>query len=83
MTTLSDVAARAGVSVSAVSRVLRDAPSTRVSAETRQRIQDAARELGYRPNFAARALKSARTNVIGLVVPVVTNAIFSVPLATV
>jgi LacI family transcriptional regulator len=77
MTTLSDVAARAGVSVSAVSRVLRDAPSTRVSAETRQRIQDAARELGYRPNFAARALKSARTNVIGLVVPVVTNAIFS------
>lgn len=77
MVTLSDVAARAGVSVSAVSRVLRDAPSTRVGAETRQRIQDAARELGYRPNFAARALKSARTNVIGLVVPVVTNAIFS------
>ncbi|GMA91540.1 hypothetical protein GCM10025869_20690 [Homoserinibacter gongjuensis] len=77
MVTLSDVAARAGVSVSAVSRVLRNAPSTRVSAETRQRIEDAARELGYRPNFAARALKSSRTNVIGLVVPVVTNAIFA------
>ena len=81
MVTLSDVAARAGVSVSAVSRVLRNAPSTRVSAETRQRIEDAARELGYRPNFAARALKSSRTNVIGLVVPLVTNAIFSERLA--
>jgi LacI family transcriptional regulator len=77
MVTLSDVAARAGVSVSAGSRGLRNAPSTRVSAETRQRIEDAARELGYRPNFAARALKSSRTNVIGLVVPVVTNAIFA------
>ncbi|MRX43291.1 LacI family DNA-binding transcriptional regulator [Agromyces kandeliae] len=77
MATLSDVAARAGVSVSAVSRVLSDAPSARVSAATRQRIHEAARELGYRPNFAARALKSARTNVIGLVVPDVTNAIFA------
>ncbi|WP_353815970.1 LacI family DNA-binding transcriptional regulator [Agromyces sp. SYSU T00266] len=77
MATLSDVAARAGVSVSAVSRVLSDAPSARVSAATRQRIHDAARELDYRPNFAARALKSARTNVIGLVVPDVTNAIFA------
>ncbi|WP_285136107.1 LacI family DNA-binding transcriptional regulator [Microbacterium sp. lyk4-40-TSB-66] len=77
MVRLSDVAARAGVSVSAVSRVLRDAPHTRVSESTRVRIQEAAAELGYRPNFAARALKSARTNVVGLVVPDVTNAIFT------
>ena len=77
MATLSDVAARAGVSVSAVSRVLSDAPSARVSAATRTRIHDAAQELGYRPNFAARALKFARTNVIGLVVPDLTNAIFT------
>ena len=77
MATLSDVAARAGVSVSAVSRVLRDAPSARVSDETRQRIHQAARELGYRPNFAARALKFARTNVVGLIVPDLTNAIFT------
>ena len=63
--TLSDVAARAGVSVSAVSRVLSDAPSARVSEATRQRILDAARDLRYRPNFAGRALKSARTQVIG------------------
>lgn len=77
MATLSDVAARAGVSVSAVSRVLSDAPSARVSAETRQRIQEAAQALGYRPNFAARALKFSRTNVIGLIVPDLTNAIFT------
>jgi LacI family transcriptional regulator len=77
MATLSDVAARAGVSISAVSRVLSNAPSARVSLETRQRIQDAATALDYRPNFAARALKFARTNVVALVVPDLTNAIFT------
>lgn len=76
MSTLSDVAALAGVSISAVSRVLSNAPSARVSAETRKRIHDAAAQLEYRPNFAARALKSSRTNVIALVVPDLTNAIF-------
>jgi LacI family transcriptional regulator len=77
MATLSDVAARAGVSISAVSRVLSNASSSRVSPATRQRIEDAARELDYRPNFAARALKLSRTNVVALVVPDLTNAIFS------
>ncbi|HEY4270011.1 MAG TPA: LacI family DNA-binding transcriptional regulator [Galbitalea sp.] len=77
MATLSDVAARAGVSISAVSRVLSNAPSARVSVETRRRIQEAAAELGYRPNFAARALKFSRTNVVALVVPDLTNAIFT------
>jgi LacI family transcriptional regulator len=77
VSTLSDVAARAGVSISAVSRVLSNAPSSRVSGATRQRIEDAARELNYHPNFAARALKFSRTNVVALVVPDLTNAIFS------
>ncbi|HUX69274.1 MAG TPA: LacI family DNA-binding transcriptional regulator [Cellulomonadaceae bacterium] len=77
MTGLNDVAALAGVSVSAVSRVLSNSSSARVSAATRQRILDAARELDYRPNFAARALKLARTNVIAVVVPDLTNAIFA------
>lgn len=77
MATLGDVAARAGVSISAVSRVLSNAPSARVSEATRQRILDAAEELRYRPNFAGRALKSARTRVIGLVVPDLTNALFT------
>jgi LacI family transcriptional regulator len=77
MATLSDVAARADVSISAVSRVLSDAPSARVSAATRIRIHAAAAELGYRPNFAGRALKSSRTNVLALIVPDLTNAIFT------
>jgi LacI family transcriptional regulator len=63
--------------VSAVSRVLSNAPSARVSAATRARIEDAARELNYHPNFAARALKFSRTNVVALVVPDLTNAIFT------
>lgn len=77
MATLSDVAARAGVSVSAASRVLSDAPSARVSAATRERIHQAARELGYRPNFIARALRSARLQIVALVVPDLTNAVFT------
>ena len=77
VSTLSDVAAHAGVSISVVSRVLSNAPSARVSVETRARIHSAAAELEYRPNFAARALKSSRTHVIALVVPDLTNAIFT------
>jgi len=63
--------------VSAVSRVLGEKPGVRVSVATRQRIHDAAKELNYRPNFTARALKSSRTHAVGLVVPGVTNAIFA------
>ncbi len=74
MATLSDVAKLAGVSISAVSRVLSDAPGARVSQQTRERIKEAAAELSYRPNFAGRALKFSRTNVIALVVPDLTNA---------
>lgn len=77
MATLSDVAALAGVSISAVSRVLSDSPATRVRPETRERIHAAARELDYRPNFAGRALKLARSNVIALIVPDLTNAVFT------
>ncbi|PJJ65374.1 LacI family DNA-binding transcriptional regulator [Compostimonas suwonensis] len=77
MATLSDVAKRAGVSISAASRVLSDAPATRVSDETRQRIHAAAKELDYRPNFAGRALKFARSNALALIVPDLTNAIFT------
>jgi len=67
-TTLKDVAARAGVSATAASGVLSHAGMrrVRVSEETRTRILEAARSLRYRPNRAARSLRSARTNVIGV-----------------
>ncbi|THV36400.1 LacI family DNA-binding transcriptional regulator [Glycomyces buryatensis] len=77
MVKLSDVAARAGVSVSAVSRVLSGDPSARVSEATRERVRKAAAEVGYHPNFAGRALKLARTDVIALIVPDLTNALFA------
>jgi DNA-binding LacI/PurR family transcriptional regulator len=64
---MKDVAARAGVSVMTVSLVLREnASGSRVSEETRQRVQEAARELSYLPNARARALRSGYTNIIGL-----------------
>lgn len=77
VTTLSDIAREAGVSVSAVSRVLSNAEGTRVSEETRARIHRVAKDLNYRPNFAARALKFQRTSVIACIVPDLTNAMFS------
>ncbi len=61
-----DVARRAGVSRALVSGVLNDTMSTmRVSPATRQRVLDAAAELGYTPNPVARALRRQRSNVIG------------------
>jgi DNA-binding LacI/PurR family transcriptional regulator len=64
---LKDVAARAGVSARTVSNVVNG--SARVSEHTRQRVQEAIDELGYRPNLAARSLRAGRTGVIGLAIP--------------
>jgi DNA-binding LacI/PurR family transcriptional regulator len=65
--TIRDVAARAGVSAGAVSPAFNDRPG--VSARTRQRIIDAARELGWSPSLAARSLaRGAQVHTVGLVV---------------
>jgi LacI family transcriptional regulator len=65
--TLSDVARKAGVSTAAASVVLNGAKTaTRVSAETRQRIEATARELNYVPNAVARGLARRQTGTIGL-----------------
>ncbi|ALX65701.1 LacI family DNA-binding transcriptional regulator [Microbacterium sp. XT11] len=60
------VAARAGVSGQTVSRVVNDSP--RVDPATRARVEKAMAELGYRPHRAARALRTGRSQTIGLVV---------------
>lgn len=62
---IRDVAARAGVAVKTVSRVLNDHPY--VSAETRARVQLAMRELEFRPSTAARILSGAKSNQIALI----------------
>ncbi len=64
-----DVAKRAGVSQATVSLVFSGKASGRVSERTAEAVRQAARELGYRPNVAARALRSGAARVIGLLVP--------------
>ncbi|MGV4987222.1 LacI family DNA-binding transcriptional regulator [Streptomyces sp. NRAIS4] len=75
--TSRDVAQAAGVSQAAVSLVLGDKWRGRVSATTAERVRDAARELGYRPNLAARNLRLGRTRTVLLVVPALTTEFFA------
>ncbi len=65
--TLDDISKATGFSVPTVSRVLSNSRYP-VSAATRQRILDVAQSLGYRPNLAARGLRTERTNSIGILV---------------
>ena len=73
--TIKDVAAMAGVSAATVSRALDDRPE--ISAETKEKVREACRCLGYVPNAAARGLTGRKTHVIGMVVPDVSNPYFS------
>jgi DNA-binding LacI/PurR family transcriptional regulator len=63
--TLTDVAARAGVSKSLVSIVMRDEPGA--GPETRRRVLEAAEQLGYHPDSRARLLRSGRSKLLGVV----------------
>ena len=72
--TLKDVAKLAGVSRSAVSRTFTEGAS--VSTKTRRKVEKAAAELSYSPNFIARSLTTRRTKLIGLVSDNFHNPIF-------
>ncbi|MEX3978389.1 LacI family DNA-binding transcriptional regulator [Paraburkholderia sp. EG287A] len=67
--TSSQVAKLAGVSRTTVSFVLNDVPHMGISEETRERVLNAARQLGYVPNAAARSLVSGATRTVALVTP--------------
>jgi LacI family transcriptional regulator len=71
MTTIAQVAKRAGVGVATVSRVLNRSP--RVSEPTRERVLEVIDELGYTPNASARALSTGRTLTVGIVAPFFTQ----------
>ncbi|MFP3916021.1 MAG: LacI family DNA-binding transcriptional regulator [Actinomycetota bacterium] len=73
--TLRDVAARAGVHPATASRALNPALPGRIGAETTRRVQEAAHELGYRPDPAARSLRTRRSGVVGVVVPDLINPV--------
>jgi LacI family transcriptional regulator len=75
MAGIKDVAARAGVSVASVSRVLNE--SKPVSAETRDRVLAAVRDLNYSIDQRARALRRRKSGTLGLVVAEVRNPFFS------
>jgi DNA-binding LacI/PurR family transcriptional regulator len=77
MATIDEVAERAGVARGTVSKVL--SGTYYASAKTREKVERAALELGYRPNLAARALSKGRTFVLGLLIPYDPDQLFADP----
>lgn len=74
--TLKDVARRAGVHPSTVSRALNPETRSRVNAATARRVSAAARRLGYEPNPIARSLRTNKTLTVGMLLPDLTNPLF-------
>jgi LacI family transcriptional regulator, galactose operon repressor len=72
---MKDIARDLGVSVITVSKALRD--HSDISLATRARVLNRVKELNYRPNYAARALVTGRSNMIGLVVPDLVHSFYS------
>lgn len=73
-TSIKDVAREAGVSIATVSRVLNDVDV--VNEETKKKVMEAIKKLGYRPNIVARSLKTQKTKTIGIVIPDISNAFY-------
>jgi LacI family transcriptional regulator len=74
MATMEEVAQKAGVSTTTVSHVIN---KTRfVKEETKSKVIKAMDDLKYQPNFAARSLRSQRSNIIGLMMPDISNSFF-------
>ncbi|GAQ24625.1 MULTISPECIES: LacI family DNA-binding transcriptional regulator [Tepidanaerobacter] len=76
MVTIKEVAKKAGVSPSTVSRVLNG--SDVVAEDTKEKVMAAVKSLNYRPNFLAQGLKDGKTKTIGLIIPNIRNPIYPV-----
>jgi LacI family transcriptional regulator len=74
--TLADVAARASVDRSVVSRVLSGDSSLNIRNSTRERVLQAVADLEYRPNATARSLRQGRTGILGLLIPDFMNPVY-------
>lgn len=70
---MQDIARATGLSLPTVSRVL-SGSTYPISGETRRRVLQAAEEMGYRPNLAARSLRTKRTNTVGIIVDDIMSA---------
>ena len=76
--TLNDIARKAGLSITTVSRVLnKKAKEYRINRETERLVLKTAREMNYRPNQLARSLRLKKSHTIGLVVPDISNPFFA------
>src|SRR3954449_6754936 len=76
--TLIDIARETNTSVSTVSRVLAGGEvAQRISEETRNRVTEAAKRLGYRPNLLARSLRTRKSNTIALIVSDIGNPFYA------
>ena len=75
MSTIRDVARRAGVSMTTVSHVVNDTRT--VSPEGRARVEQAIRDLGYVPSAVARSLKTQSTRTVGMMIPNSSNPYFA------
>jgi LacI family transcriptional regulator len=64
--TIREIARKLNISHTTVSRVLSNKKETFIAEETRQRVLTAAKEMGYRPNLAARSLRDSKTNMVGV-----------------
>ncbi len=74
MTTIRDVAKKAGVSIATVSRVINN--KGKIRKETEEIVQQAIKDLSYTPNMVARGLSSRRSYAVALIVPTITNPFF-------
>lgn len=75
MTSIKDVALKAGVSLSTVSRVINN--TGYIAKETRRKVENAVSELGYEPNQVARSLQRSQSFLIGVIVPDSSHPFFS------
>src|SRR5690554_1846880 len=73
--TVHDIAFKLGITASTVSRALNDHP--RISAATKKRVLQTAREYNYQPNHIAAALRMGRSKLIGVIVPTSNRNVFS------
>lgn len=72
--TVKDLARKLRISVSTVSRALRNLPD--VNPETKQAVQELARQLNYEPNYIAQSLINRKSRIIGVIVPVISAPVF-------
>ncbi|MEG1586971.1 MAG: LacI family DNA-binding transcriptional regulator, partial [Bacteroidales bacterium] len=77
--TLKDIATHMGLSVSTVSRALRD--DATIGLETRQKIKEYAHQHHYQPNSLAANLRKKESNIIGVIIPEISNQFFSLIIA--